>query len=409
MSHNQISQKIQESLTFITKDYVLMVIINTLYIFALTEGLAQVGLHATNTAAQAGLGMKMTIFGTVLTLSSIVVLISRPLAGALSANGMIKPLQAISLLILAVSFLLIGWSPNAPVFITGQVVRGIAFGLAGTVMPVMVRDSVPQDQYQKALGFYFMVPMIANVGAPSLSVLLYNTYGFGWAASLGALLLIVAALLTLLVQGKYASENNKEKKTSVKLTKNSFIPHIALPVLPYAIANIFVGMCFTAVMQNFVIFDEKIGMRIFALWMTVYSTISIFGSAIAGIASSKIGNKPTILICLGCIAVAMAIFAFTESYPLFIVAAIFYALGQSGFVTPMLAASMDLVAPQEAANASSTMYMGADLGGIISGVAIGFLVDKLGFHNMYGVASVCALIAFALVIFTVSHKNAVKS
>lgn len=421
-------ERFRNATNFVTKDYVLMVLINCLYTFSMVIALAHLTLHATASMDQSGLGMTMTTFGVIATVNSIIVFLSRPVAGALSSKGYLKNLQVGALVLLAASFILLGFSPNSTVLVIGQILRGIAFGAAGTILPVMVRNSVPENQYQQALGFYFMVPMVAIVPAPALAVKLFNIKGYGLPTSVGAGMLILAAVLTLFVTNHQrectsdrvagaasedASDDSAEHVDTVATVPASksekrIIPPIAVKVLPYAIANIFVGMCYTAIMTNLLVFDKQINLGIYSVWMTTYSAVSIFSSALTGLVSSKIGNRPTIMICISFIAAAMGIFAFAESWPLYIMAAVFYAIGQNGFVTPMIAASVELVPSELAATATSTMYMGADLGGIISGALIGVLVDKLGFHNMYAVAMVCAIIALLFVAFTTGRTGGAK-
>lgn len=398
----------KDKLAFLNKNYVIITLSNTIYTFALTLALVQLTLHGTTT-----LGMTMTIFGLVATANSVVVLVMRPFAGVLASKFDLRVLNSISMVIMAVAYLLLGFSAAIVVFIIGQIVRGIAFGIIGTILPVMVHNSVPEKQYQSALGFYFMVPMIAVVPAPALGMWLYGIGGYALPTTIATICTVLAAVLSLF--GKYtvdgqsqteAVEQARQERETAKTGQHGLGSIIAVKAVPLMIANVFVAMCYSAVNSYMLVFDESIGLGFYTIWATTYSTVSIFSSAISGMLAQKIGNKPTILICAAFICSSLAIYAFTENRTLFIIGAALYALGHMGIVTPMLASSVETVDASHAATATGTVYMGADIGGIISGVVIGALVDQFGFHAMYTAAMCGAVLAFVIVLVAVRKRSA---
>lgn len=395
----------KENLSFLNKNYIIVTLSNALYTFALTLALVQLALHSTTT-----LDMTMTLFGLVATANSAVVLIMRPIAGYIAAKLDLRLINFAAMIIMAIAYLFLGFSAAIVVFVIGQIIRGVAFGVIGTILPVMVRNSVPENQYQRALGFYFMIPMIAVLPAPALGMWLYGLQGYALPTTVAAVCTVAAAVLSLFgkytVEGQTASDAvaQAQEETGSKKTRG-LGSIIAVKALPLMIANIFVAICYSAITTYMLVFDQSINLGFYTLWATVFSFISIFSSAISGLLAQKIGNKPTILICLLCIFCALAVYAFTENYSLFILGAVLYALGHMGILTPMIDASVKSVDPMHAATATGTLYMGADIGGIIAGIIIGSLVDQIGFHNMYAVAMCMAGVAFIIILVAVRQKK----
>lgn len=67
------------------------------------------------------------------------------------------------------------------------------------------------------------------------------------------------------------TESIKKEKKKFKLKEA-----IAIEAWPVVLANIFCGICFTAIMMNLLVFDEKIGLGVFAVWMSLYNGCNMF-------------------------------------------------------------------------------------------------------------------------------------
>ena len=380
--------------SFVNRNYILMIVINTLYTLAMGFATTHLTAHGTNT-----LGMSMTLFGTIASVYSIVCLVMRPVSGTLVSKMNPKLIMIVSLAVAGLSYLAFSISGSVPMFIVAQLVRGVGFGMVGTCLPALVSNSVPRARYSQALGIYMTIPMITGLVTPMIIVGLYNSVGYWFVCVCAAVCAGLAILLTYLLKfdkkeapAPAAGKKQKEKKPF------NLRDVIAVEALPVVAANIFCGICFTAIMMNLLVFDESIGLCVFAVWMSVYNCCNMFTRALGGIVADKIGIKPTLLVCMLCLATGLAIFAFTENYYLYLAAAVIYALGHGGFQAPMISAAVSTVEPGRAGVASGTMYMGADAGAIVAGTLIGILVDNLGFHMMYAVAAGCAVAAFLILL-----------
>lgn len=288
----QSQQAWKDKLAFLNRNYIIITLSNAIYTFALTLALVQLALHGTTT-----LGMTMTLFGLVATANSVVVLAMRPFAGFLASRIDLRIINFVSMAIMAVAYLLLGFSAAIVIFVIGQIVRGVAFGTIGTILPVMVHNSVPEQQYQSALGFYFMVPMITVVPAPALGMWLYNVGGYALPTSIAAACTILAAVLSLF--GKYTVDGQPQAQTAAQARdehesdapkRRGLSSVIAVKAVPLMVANIFVAICYSAVTSYMLVFDQSIGLGFYTIWATTYGTVSIFSSAISGMLAQKIGK-----------------------------------------------------------------------------------------------------------------------
>lgn len=379
-----------------------MIIINTFYTMAMGFATTHLTVHGTTE-----LGMSMTFFGTIASAYSILTLVMRPISGNLVSNKNPKTVLLGSLVIATISYLAFAVSGTIPLFIVARVIQGIGFGMVGTCLPVLVNNSVPRSRYSQALGIYMTIPMISGVITPSIIVAAKDAMGYWFVCVIAAVCGAVAIICTMMlkfdnVQNEEVKEEKKEKKEKKKFNIKELI---AVDAWPVVLANIFCGLCFQSIMLNLLVFDEAIGLGVYALWMSLYNACNMFTRALGGIVADKIGAKKTLLACMICLAGGLAILAFTESYVLWLAAAVIYAFGHGGFQAPMITACVECVDEDKAGIATGTMYMGADFGSIIAGTLIGVLVDNLGFHSTYAVTMGCALAAFVVLLVFFRPKN----
>lgn len=383
--------------SFVNKNYILMILINTLYTLAMGFATTHLTVHGTTE-----LGMSMTLFGSISSAYSILCLVMRPVSGSLVSKLNPKGVLAVSLGIATLSYLAFAVSGNVAMFILAQIIRGIGFGMVGTCLPALVSKSVPRARYSQALGIYMTVPMITGIVSPSIIVACKDAFGYAFVCVIAAVCAVLAIVFTIMLKfdkaetGETEPAAEEKKKKEKKPFKLGDV--FAVECLPIVIANIFCGICFTSIMMNLLVFDEAIGLGVYAAWMSVYNGCNIFTRGLGGIVADKIGNKKTLLVCMICLTVGLAIFAFTENYFLYLAAAVIYALGHGGFQAPMIAACVEAVEPERAGVASGTMYMGADFGAIVAGTIVGILVDSVGYHTTYAVTAGCAAAAFFIIL-----------
>ena len=379
--------------SFVNKNYILMILINTLYTAAMGFATTHLTVHGTTE-----LGMSMTLFGTIASAYSVLCLVMRPISGNLVSRMNPKLIMMVSLGVATLSYLAFAISGNIPLFIMARIIQGIGFGMVGTCLPVLVAKSVPRARYSQALGIYMTIPMITGIITPTIIVAAKDALGYSFVCVIAAICAVVAIVCTMLLKFDKVKENENTERIKKEKKKFKLKEAIAIEAWPVVLANIFCGICFTAIMMNLLVFDEKIGLGVFAVWMSLYNGCNMFTRALGGIVADKIGSKKTLLICMLCLAAGLAIFAFTESYVLWLAAAVIYALGHGGFQAPMISACVSCVEQDRAGVATGTMYMGADFGAIIAGTIVGILVDNLGYHNMYAVAMGCAVAAFVVLL-----------
>ncbi|HJC23707.1 MAG TPA: MFS transporter [Candidatus Eisenbergiella merdavium] len=380
--------------SFVNKNYILMILINTLYTLAMGFATTHLTVHGTTE-----LGMSMTLFGSISSAYSILCLVMRPVSGSLVSKLNPKGVLAVSLGIATLSYLAFAVSGNVAMFILAQIIRGIGFGMVGTCLPALVSKSVPRARYSQALGIYMTIPMITGIVSPSIIVACKDSFGYAFVCVIAAVCAVLAIVFTCMLkfdktQEEAAPDEKKKKEKNAFRLGDVF----AVECWPIVLANIFCGICFTSIMMNLLVFDEAIGLGVFAAWMSVYNGCNIFTRGLGGIVADKIGNKKTLLVCMICLAAGLSIFAFTENYFLYLAAAVIYALGHGGFQAPMIAACVEAVEPERAGVASGTMYMGADFGAIVAGTIVGILVDNVGYHSTYAVTAGCAVAAFFIIL-----------
>ena len=151
--------------SFVNKNYILMILINTLYTAAMGFATTHLTVHGTTE-----LGMSMTLFGTIASAYSVLCLVMRPISGNLVSRMNPKLIMMVSLGVATLSYLAFAISGNIPLFIMARIIQGIGFGMVGTCLPALVAKSVPRARYSQALGIYMTIPMITGIITPTIIV-----------------------------------------------------------------------------------------------------------------------------------------------------------------------------------------------------------------------------------------------
>lgn len=86
--------------SFVNKNYILMILINTLYTAAMGFATTHLTVHGTTE-----LGMSMTLFGTIASAYSVLCLVMRPISGNLVSRMNPKLIMMVSLGVATLSYL----------------------------------------------------------------------------------------------------------------------------------------------------------------------------------------------------------------------------------------------------------------------------------------------------------------
>lgn len=343
------------------------------------------------------LGASSSFAGFVVGIMSVASLFLRPIAGNITDIFSKYRLSLIGGILIAIGIIGYVITPNSELLLLFRLINGTGFVLCTVCMTTWLGALVPRSHVGQAMGFYGLINALDMAIAPAIAIDVYHTIGYRNSFILAAVASILMIIVIQFVENHAMPKvrKNKLKKKFKLVQKNAFPVTIltALFAIPYFITqadiviyaeqkhlDIHVGMYFVIyaivllvlriVLKNF--FDT---VR-FGVWLYVAAASMFFYLFILAIMTNDL--------MMGLAAIGM-----TVGY---------------GIIYSVLQSTALLLAPlEEQGLASSTFYMGIDLGMSFGPIIAGFIDTYLPIQYFYLVQLI--LVPLVLIVYFVYRKR----
>jgi MFS family permease len=348
--------------------------------------LVSMTLYMTNTCMAGylvGKGIAVTLAGTILGVMSIASMVTRPFSGFVCDRYRHKRLLLVFLALNALVLFGYGVASTPAVFIALRLLHGVAFGMTTTVMMAYVTSYIPKGHMSEGMGYFGLGQSIAAAIGPSLGLWLTGSATGGNIAFIigGVLLLMGIAVVGLLLP-----EHRSEGASAANGAPIRLGDFIAKPAIPYAIITLALSAA-NGIETSYIATYGKILSLENAGWYFTISAITLFAARILfGRITDRKGFSWALYPGMLMIAAAFTLLAFAPHLPVvpvFGLAAVIKACGV-GLLQPAIQ-SMCVQAVPEAKRgaASSTYYIGTDLGQGASTMTAGQLIPSIGYANLF--------------------------
>lgn len=360
------------------------------------------------------IGVGDYIMGILPGLMSFAALFSRPLAGWISDHFDRKKMMLVSLLSLAAIFVAYRFSTNTPVLLTVRILHGVIFAIFSTVNMAFVADAVPRSLLLKGMGYYAMIGNLAQAFAPAAGVWIINHFSYAALFLSAAVMYFISFLLLNLVKKNEEVEaeraNEQKEKASGVVTVAWWQKLISVAAIPAA----FVGMC-NALLSGgingfLLLYSENRGVANASLFFTLYAIVNLIARPFILKIAEKVKEKYIFLICdTALLLVILCLFNLQATWQA-VLAGIFFGIGYGGLQPIIQTMAVRSVPISERGNASSTYYIGLDLGQsfgpmIVSFIATTFFAENYGMG--YAFLAIPVIIG-CVVMFWLAGKESSK-
>lgn len=348
--------------------------------------LVSMTLYMTNTCMAgylAGKGIAVTLVGTILGVMSIASMITRPFSGFVCDRYRHKRLLLIFLALNALVLFGYGFADTYLLFITLRVLHGVAFGMTTTVMMAYVTSYIPQGHMSEGMGYFGLGQSIAAAIGPSLGLWLTGDTADGRIAFLigGILLLLGIATVYLLLP-----EHRSESAALASGTPIRLGDFIAKPAIPYAIITLALSAANGIETSYIATYGALLSLEN-AGWYFTISAISLFAARILfGRVTDRKGFSWALYPGMLMIAAAFALLASAPHLPIVLAfgfAAAIKACGVGLLQPAIQSMCVQSVPASKRGAASSTYYIGTDLGQGSSTMMAGQLIPTIGYANLF--------------------------
>lgn len=377
--------------TLLNKDFILLIIISLITSFGYNMISTLVSSYAIE------LGSNLTVAGTIAGMFSIAALFSRPFSGYASDVYNRKKICVASTILIAIAMLGYIAAPGTGTFLMVRILHGVAFGISGTANLALVSEYIPDKNMGQGLGYFGLGQVMAQVAGPSLGMYVKDMYGYKTLFFIIALITLVAAIV-LTVGLRYANAASMEGQSSIKRGKFSLDGLIARECIVYALIGGLFSLGNGIVNSFLVLIGSERSITGISLFFSVNAIVLFLMRLTVG----KIIDRATLLVIVSLsllfCASSMAITGLTASFAVMMLAAVLKAIGHGSGQIALQSACIKKVSPAKVGVATSTFYIGADIGQGLGPIIGGGISDHFGYSTMF--CAVAALMVVSMIVFS---------
>ncbi|MBR4471719.1 MAG: MFS transporter [Erysipelotrichaceae bacterium] len=346
-------------------------------------------------------GAPMEITGIISSLMSLVALFGRPFSGAASDHFSKKKLMVISYLLSIVCLLLYTKADTVEKIIAVRILHGVAFSLSGTVSMAFGADFLPLSRLGEGLAYLGIGTVVSTTIGPQLGEFVENRFGmeqiFVWASVLN----LICAIGTWLIP--YQQKQKKKEKFVFK-AENFFAPELLMYVFLICMLSVGNGILLYYLKD----YGTNRGIANISLYYTVSSITTVLTKPFTGKWLDRKGIAYTLYPAFVLSAIFAFCFAKAYALPLVLFASVLKAIGQGSGSSAIQADSVRKLGLERSGVASSSCYIGMDLGNIL-GPAIGaFVISGQGYGFLFDIYALL-LLACIPIYWLYSRKQTKES
>lgn len=349
------------------------------------------------------IGGTKTQAGTILGLMAITALVARPVSGVVADRVNKKWLIIICTAFCGLAVFGYVLTSNLWAVAASRIVHGIFFSISGTANMALTSLYIPKSRFSEGVGYIGLSYIVSAAIGPGLGVMIGEKYGY-------KVMFSIAALIVIASVGFMFKLNTKECEPFITGKKIGFKDLIATQILGYAgLSGMFsVG---AGLISGFIaLMAQERGIEKIALFFTVQSVASAVPRLFAGKLSDKKGLAFVMYPAYIMAAAALLLLAVADNIWLILLAAVLYSFGE-GIGRPALqATSLAKLGKERAGVATSTIYLGSDVGQGFGPMIGGKIADEFGYGTMYTYSSVfLGLGIFGILIPQLINKRKQKA
>ena len=340
----------------------------------------------------------LAIAGMISGIFSISALLVRPIAGRSVDIFNKRNLCILANLLMGLVVLGYAFTNQIPMLFLLRILHGFAFGLSSTANIALVTEFIPKERMGEGIGCYGIGQVIAQIIGPNLGVYISDELGFTPLFLLIAALSFVAGLLLLFFPYKKADKNNESAKS--KLTIHSLI---AKEVIAYAIVGGMFSFGNGVISSFLILLGKERQIANASLFFSVGALVLFAIRLFVGRIVDKQGLTLIVNVSLLITAISMVIIGAAPVLSWLLIASVLKSLGQGTGQISLQTECIKRVDPGRIGVATSTFYIGADIGQGLGPILGGELSERYNYMVMYVVCAVLMLIT--MIFFNLYQKK----
>ncbi len=377
---------------------------NRSYIFVLTVStLTSFSFYMTSTIMNkylVGLGLAITLAGMVVGLFSITSLICRPFVGFLADRMNNIRLLIVSCVLQSIGLFGFAFTSSMPLIVLFRIINGVGFAICGTVQVALIVHFIPKDRTGEGIGYIGISQLIGSACAPAAGVAVADWLGMKYTFIIAAALPLLAMLMLLTMFGIEPPKEGMKRKVSFR---DIFEPKAMYFTLPYSTFSFVNGI----IASYLVMYADERGIGSVGVYFTMYAVCLFLVRPFSGKLMDRRGIRWPVIPGMILTALSMFLLGWCNSLWMIMATGVLRAVGQGAAQPSLQAGCINYVGRERSGVATSTYYLGGDVGQGIGPMVGGFILESIaGIQGYQATFCFCgALILIALVYFVIVCKK----
>ena len=363
--------------------------------------LAQQMMNSLIAKYAAHLGASATVVGIVVSMFAVTALVFKVFSGPAIDTFNRRYILVIATLVMGTAFLGYSFSAKIPVLIVFRLLHGSSMAFTATCCLALAADALPPKKIASGIGIFSTAQAASMAIGPTCALSLAGYFGYKITFTIGSCMMIFAAFMAFQINISFIK--TKKFKISVEniIAKESLLP---------AAMMFFLSMTSCVINSFLILFADVQHVSNIGYYFTVYAGTLLITRPLAGSLTDRLGLVRILIPAMAFFAGAFVLISCAASLPVFLFAAFVSAFGFGACQPAIQTFSMKSVPAERRGAASSTNYIGLDLGNLAGPVLAGSLVDRFGYPLMWRIMIFPVGFALGLVLLNRSRiDNAFKN
>lgn len=324
-------------------------------------------------------------------------LLIRPMVGQAADRFPKKGMGVLGFGLMGASNLVCATAKNTTMLLVGRLFVGIGFSVISVTLSTWVAASLPKNRVGSGMGIFGMAQAISAAFAPTFGLEIGARLGYRAVFCSAAIVAFVGVVMITALQSSPQPERKQGGKKQI----------IAVEVLPIALILPLVTIpnaALSSFLSTFAV-EQNIPFSI-SIYFPVYAVVLFILRLLTNKQMDTIPYRWFVLICAPATSFALIAVVFMRGYSLLILSALLMSIGYGLLNSVSLATSVKMVSSDRQGIASSTYYIGLDMGLLLGPVLSGQVYEGFGSANMFLILAIIPL--FSLPILAASNRYLAK-
>lgn len=334
------------------------------------------------------LGATAGAIGLLMSSFAITALLFKIVAGPAMDTYNRKYLVMGAMSLLAVAFLGFSFAGSVRTLLAFRLVQGAGQAFGNVCFLAMVAEVLPKEKYGTGMGYYSLAQVVSQAIGPTVGLWLSGLVGFSATFLINTAVMLVAVLLAMQIRLPFKRTRQFKIKLDNIIAKEALLPALLLFCLMSA---------FFVVNSFLIVFAQEQGVTTgIGLFFTVTAVTMVFSRPFAGRLTDRYGLVKVLIPALLADVVAFFIISSAHALWMFLVAALISAFGFGACQPALQTLAMKSVPNERRGAASSTNFIGIDLGTLTGPVIAGLVAQAFGYAVMWRVMVIPLIAAMGL-------------